>query len=262
MAHDFQAFLARSELETSGPPVQVELDGGHAWDVPTASGARRIYCVPEAEDGDPRAARSVAACELRHGAIVSLLETHTLGDSTWAIADQPRGLSLETWLSREPTLPFLEAFLVLRSIAQALRAAHAASLPHGQLDAHRVWWAAPHARVEGFGLFRLAGTDNSPASTKSAPSADCLAFGALAHRVLTGEFPSLARPESAARTRHGVPPGLAHLIWRSLSSDPEARPTAEDLARFFEHLSVPAPSARRRYVDPMEDFKLRRGPGS
>jgi serine/threonine-protein kinase len=151
-----------------------------------------------------------------------------MGDGTpFVIMERLAGITLEEAASRGP-LPTAEIWPILRGIASALSAAHAAGIAHGQVRADNIFIAQagrderPCPKLLDFGVARLAtggrgigpgGTDVDSARPeldlggRAGERADQLALARLAHRLI-GRVAT---------------PTVEEVLFRATSADPSRR---------------------------------------
>jgi WD40 repeat protein len=193
------------------------------------------------------------AC-LQHENVVALYDLGWLLGRPYLVLEYVEGQSLLDWLRarHQPVSPARAAQL-LRPIARALGAAHAASLVHLDLKPSNVMVSARgEVKVLDFGISELLrAAAVAPAGRGSrgyaAPElarggavdarADIWSFGALAYELMTLALPS--GPVDAGDSRLG---SLGPLVARCLRDDVRARPSsAEQLLDALEGADEPAP---------------------
>jgi tetratricopeptide (TPR) repeat protein/tRNA A-37 threonylcarbamoyl transferase component Bud32 len=157
-----------------------------------------------------------AVNQIRHRNIIDIFSFGQLADGRlYYVMEFLDGETLDQRISRG-RLPLVDALPILRGIARALDAAHAAGITHRDLKAENVFLAqtddGPLAKLFDFGIAKLTGRDEgalpkyktrtgsplgtvyymSPEQTRGKNvdhRTDYYAFGVLAYRMLTGEFP-------------------------------------------------------------------------
>jgi serine/threonine protein kinase len=163
------------------------------------------------------------------------------------------GETLSARIERDGPLRGEALLRMLRELAEALHAVHAAGLVHGDIKASNVMLDAGGSVIlmdfgAGFessdeGTAVSAGTPRylAPEIVERRPATlavDLYAYGVLAHLAATGRFPD--QPAGA-----NPPPALARLIAQLLDRDPAARPRADQLQREIDRL-IEAPQRRVR----------------
>jgi serine/threonine protein kinase len=169
-----------------------------------------------------REAMTVAS--LRHPHVAQVVDAGTLGDGTpFAVMERLAGMTLEEATSSGP-LPIPEILPILRGVASALSAAHAAGISHGQVRADNVFIerAGRHerhcAKLLDFGVERLVAGGRAIGLRASArPELECggrageradqLALATLARRLLGGV----------------ATPAVDQALFRATSADPSRR---------------------------------------
>ncbi|HXT95782.1 MAG TPA: protein kinase [Polyangia bacterium] len=176
-----------------------------------------------------REATTVA--NLRHPHIAQVVDAGTLGDGTpFVVMERLSGMTLEE-AARSGPLPAAEILPILRGVASALSAAHAAGIAHGQVRADNVFIAQagvparPCPKLLDFGVARLVtggraiglrGDDalsGAPARTdlelggRAGERADQLALATLACRIVGGM----------------VTPAVYQTLFRAMNPDPSRR---------------------------------------
>jgi len=204
-----------------------------------------------------RAATLVAA--LAHPGVARILDRGVLADRrTWLASELPEGVPLSDVLARRD-LTARETQALVHDVAAILAHAHERGLVHGAVHHHAIVMRTgerPYPIALGaWGDVFSSAPDNLPPSPPlftvyTAPElargfaadgrADVFAIGVLAHRALTGRFPT--RPELVA----AVPDDLAALIVRMLAVDPAHRPSAAEVvsATAFTTTDRAMPSTR------------------
>lgn len=189
------------------------------------------------------------ASALRHPHALGVLEVEVEGGQPYLRCEPTSGRRLQAALSG---LEREERLARLREVAQALAAAHAAGVTHGDLHLGRIWLdEAGQARVSGWGLGWLWDRDRigqrvpprhvSPEQllgqqAQIGPASDVWALGVLLFRLLSDRQPFdalgreelieqiAAKPAPSLRTRDAsVPRSLARLCARALAISPGHR---------------------------------------
>ena len=162
------------------------------------------------------------ASALRHERILPIEENGDCRGAPYFVTPFVEGVTLETWLERERELPFLEAARVLSELALALAHAHRSDVFHGELSTADVLWSETHVKLCNLGA---ATSPVARRSNADAALADIRAFGTIAYEVLAGRKPLGRSGDAHSRIvpvnelRHHIPPGLAYVVMRCLSSD-------------------------------------------
>ncbi|HTL37608.1 MAG TPA: serine/threonine-protein kinase [Kofleriaceae bacterium] len=203
-------------------------------------------------------AEARAVGKISHPGIVDLFEFGRLGDGRhFAVMELIRGRTLRDVLRERDRLPLAEALPILRSIAEAIDAAHAAGIAHRDLKPDNVFVVDAERGVTKLIDFGLAKLTNEVAITQTGSvfgtplymspeqcrgkgvdmRTDCYSFGALAYHVLTGKPPFTETDALALALQHlnEVPdppskrvPGLGVRVDRVLAAmlakDPADRP--------------------------------------
>ena len=200
--------------------------------------------------------------------VVGLRDVLGTGAEAVLVLDLAAGGSLATLLSRRGRLSPGEVVTVAAPLAEALAAAHARGLLHGDVSPSNVLFTADGmplltdlgaARPVGDPLDELRGTAEyvDPALLGGAdpgPASDVWALGALCFHLLTGSPPYegptveqvLQGAERGARAPLGllaptVPRALVSVVEGAMSSDPTHRPTAASLVVALQRAQAPAP---------------------
>jgi eukaryotic-like serine/threonine-protein kinase len=213
-------FTARSRARDAG--------AGEVWSaVVDATGAectvRRLRLPPDtvARDEALRAARRIQRA--RHPHLVAVLDVVPTADGL-AVVSVPVGgaVSLARLLDARERLDPGEVVTIGLPLAQALGAAHAAGVPHGEISADDVL-------LEPDGRPVLAGTGAAPlVGVAASPAQDVRDLASL----LLGAMPHAVGPDAAA---------VAVAVAPALVDDPARRPSADDLADALARTCVPLP---------------------
>jgi serine/threonine-protein kinase len=127
---------------------------------------------------------------LRHPFVQQTLEMTELGDGTpIAVSELPEGTTLQAWLDQAAGVPPEAALALITALADALSAAHAQDVSHGQVSADNVLLvrgtggAIALPKLRGFGMRWVPGAlPGLPGA--DARAADLTALAALAERLL------------------------------------------------------------------------------
>ena len=229
-----QACVVSEVWSLPGYEVQALVDGGSAGD---------LWCARELATGDVvalrRRARGADEVDLRRAVALQADLPYTVrlrdvvddGQVLVLVLDHAPGGSLETLLAHRGPLEPGEVVTIGVPLAEALAAAHARGLVHGELTASSVLFGA-----DGMPLLAGLGLHGSPAG----PEDDVAALAALCDALL-----GPVHVGASAR------PGLAQL-WAVLDSGRSADPgTRPDAAAF---------AARLRRCAPATPVRLARAP--
>jgi tRNA A-37 threonylcarbamoyl transferase component Bud32/tetratricopeptide (TPR) repeat protein len=180
------------------------------------------------------------AAQLSHPNILPLLDSGEVDGLLYYVMPYLEGETLRDRLTRQDRIRAGEAVALLRDIADALRAAHAAGIVHRDLKPENVLCAGDHAYLLDFGIARdfavatrqtqegmVVGTVGymSPEQAEGralGPPSDIFAWGVIAWEMLTGDSPL----GMVSRGMRGVPEPLAQLILHALETDPDRRPAS------------------------------------
>jgi eukaryotic-like serine/threonine-protein kinase len=210
-------------------------------------------------------AQAVNQIRCRH--IIDIFSFGTLPDGRhFYVMDLLDGEPLDRYLDRQTRLTVPETLQLLRPIAEALDAAHAAGIVHRDLKPQNIFltWStngetAP--KLLDFGMAKLLG--ESPVHTASGTPmgtplymspeqargdkvdgrSDVYAMGVLCHELLTGQLPItgestlvvlvahlMQSPSRASEACSEVAPALDEPLLRMLEKDPNARPKSAGAA--------------------------------
>lgn len=159
------------------------------------------------------------------------------GPDTVLVLDLATGGSLAALLARRGTLDPAEVVTVAAPLAQALAAAHAAGLIHGDVTAANVVFTAEGMPLlADLGMALLSG---SPADAAS----DVESLGALCHQLLSGVLPATAEDPRAplGLLAPSAPRPLVAAVEQALSADPSSRPDAAAFASALRRSHAAAP---------------------
>lgn len=200
--------------------------------------------------------------QIRHRNIVDIFAFGQLPDGRhYHVMELLDGLPLDEHLKKQGPLPFAEASPILRGIARALAAAHAAGVVHRDLKPANVFLVRDEdagfvAKLIDFGIAKLM---DDPGAHRTATGAmmgtayymspeqgrgrpvdartDIYAFGVLIHVALTGKKPFTGEsvmdvvmkhiteePPRMSSVRPGVPAELDAPVLAMLAKDPAHRP--------------------------------------
>ena len=203
------------------------------------------------------------AAQLAHPHILPLIDSGEAEGLLFYVMPHLEGETLRDRLLSVGRIPVFQAVELLRDIADALHAAHAAGVVHRDLKPENVLCAGDHAFLIDFGIAvqedveptrytqegTVVGTIGYMSPEQSAgdsvgPASDIFAWGVIAREMLTGLGPLTGTAQSLP----GVPAALARLVRQTLDSDPRKRPAsaAEVVARLQSLSARPVPATRRR----------------
>ncbi|MBX3273921.1 MAG: protein kinase, partial [Sandaracinaceae bacterium] len=207
-----------------------------------------------------------AAGTLRHPGILQALDMGRTEEGTpYLVLDYLEGRDLDAKLTAEAPLPIGEAVAIVRTIADAVGAAHAAGIIHRDLKPENVFVTHDgQLKVLDFGISKftsalVTGPGTTPGAvmgtpmymapeqfedaSKADPRSDLFALGVILYRALTGALPFVAdtlpglliamldeeaTPPSARRPE--VPAALDAVVMRALRARPDDRfTTVEEL---------------------------------
>jgi len=206
-------------------------------------------------------AEARSASQIRHRHIVDIFSFGTLPNGQYFyVMDLLEGAPLDRYLREHAKLAPRFALALLRPIAEAIDALHAASLVHRDLKPANIYLAWDSEgdvipKLLDFGLVKLLGdvsgntTTGQPLGTpfymspeqcqghKIDGRADIYSFGVICHEILAGEVPFsgdtatavliahvLQDPPRMSATNPVLPPELDEPVLRMLAKEPAMRP--------------------------------------
>lgn len=213
------------------------------------------------------------AARLHHPHILTLIDSGELNGAPYFVMPFVVGLSLRRWLLEQSPVPPSAAAALLRDVADALAAAHAAGIVHRDVKPENVLLSGRHAWVADFGVAKALGGAAAVGSTLTgtmigtplymAPEqaygddgvdgrADIYALGVVAYELLCGEPPFNGPSATAVLAAHltaeapplrarrpDLPSGLEDIVMRCLAKDPRHRwPDAASLSHGFGGFAV------------------------
>jgi serine/threonine protein kinase len=210
-----------------------------------------------------------AAASLVHPNVVQVFRFGRLPDETpYLVMRFVKGRTMEERLKAEGQLPADLAKQVLQEVTSALAAAHAHGIVHRDVRPANILWdeESGSAHLTDFGIAALLATGGDEATrlTKTGQMvgdprylspeqlldhdltelADMYAVGVLGYELYTGDGPYDAKtntqwitahlsadPKDLRALRPDIEPGVADLLKRCLSREPNYRPSAADASR-------------------------------
>lgn len=178
------------------------------------------------------------------------------------------GLTLAERLGRSLPMPLDEALGLLRAVADALAATHAAGGVHGRVTPENVIVAGRGVALTGFAMSALMSIVELPDGTLPSvhaapeeleghppvPGSDVYALGSMVYELLAGrpafpldgaggtaKFVLGVLTEAPPPLPPGVPPDLAETLRKAMAKTPADRPTATDLATVASQLLTAHP---------------------
>lgn len=176
--------------------------------------------------------------------------------TAYVVMELLEGEALSARLTAGP-LPWPEALRICAEVAEALAAAHRHGIVHRDITADNVMLTHGGVKILDFGIATTVGapdedgdgmTFGTPAyvaperldGRQARPATDTYALGVLLFEMLTGQppFPAETWEELASTHREKLPPlavpglpgAVATLCHHCLSTDPQQRPTANQVA--------------------------------
>jgi serine/threonine-protein kinase len=212
-------------------------------------------------------AEARAVNQIRNRHIIDIFSFGKLPDGRhFYVMDLLEGEPLDRYLKREGRVSVADTVQLLRPIAEALDAAHAAGVVHRDLKPQNIYlvWDAAGVTVPkllDFGMAKLLG--ESPVHTVSGTPlgtplymspeqargdqidgrSDVYALGVLCHELLTGQLPIggentiavlmahiIQAPPRMSEVNPELPPELDEPVLRMLEKKPDGRPATASLA--------------------------------
>jgi len=209
-------------------------------------------------------AEARAVNQIRHRGIIDIFSFGKLEDGRqYYIMELLEGMTLEAYLRERGRIRPSEALPILRGIARALDAAHAAGIAHRDLKPENVYLVfdedgSVFPKLLDFGIAKLLGESQSHKTRTGTPMGtplymspeqcrgkqvdhrtDIYSFGVMTHAVLTGQPPFLGddvmdvlmqQVQSAPPSMSSVCPELGSAldapVLRMLAKDPAERPAS------------------------------------
>ncbi len=214
------------------------------------------------------------AASLDHPAVVPVYDAREEDGELIVAMRLVEGGDLRRLIDREGSLAPDRAVALLKQIAEALDAAHAAGIVHRDVKPHNILVDGERAYLSDFGLAK-AYAETGPGSGASivgtveymapeqwrgervGPAADIYALGCVLYEALTGIAP-FARKESDREPE--MPRGIDAVIERAVSKDPSERyRTAGELIAAAEEREGATPAVTQVLAGPREQPTVRLG---
>jgi eukaryotic-like serine/threonine-protein kinase len=210
-----------------------------------------------------------AASALNHHGIVTIHEVVSSGPSPAIVMELVKGKPIREVCGKP--LPILEALDIVLQIAEALAAAHAGGVIHGDVKPENILLRPDrYVKLLDFGLARKVTTETlalgyspvlgtlrymSPEQARAeplTPASDVFSLGLVLYELLAGQhaFPATSALDTArgilekkATALSSLNPHVPHrldlLVQTMLAKEPSARPTAESVVRTLRELRNP-----------------------
>ncbi|MGW5723573.1 serine/threonine-protein kinase [Amycolatopsis sp. NPDC003865] len=221
-----------------------------------------------------RAREKTIQASIDHPRVVALFDSGTDGDRAYLVMQLVHGENLAQRLLAGP-LPAGEVTELAGQLADALAHVHDRRIVHRDLKPANVLLGGDGPLISDFGIAHelesthvtgsglVTGTaaylaPEQVAGERVGPAADVYALGLILLECLTAEreYPgtpaesATARLNRSPRVPAGVPAPLARVLERMTAREPEARPTAGEVARLLREpdapILAPVPARRRR----------------
>ncbi|MFI7228154.1 protein kinase [Nonomuraea angiospora] len=208
-----------------------------------------------------------------HDGVIPVLEVGATGDGRpYLVTPLHGGLTLAERPGRSLPMPLDEALGLLRAVADALAATHAAGGVHGRVTPENVIVAGRGVALTGFAMSALMSIVELPDGTLPSvhaapeeleghppvPGSDVYALGSMVYELLAGrpafpldgaggtaKFVLGVLTEAPPPLPPGVPPDLAETLRKAMAKTPADRPTATDLATVASRLLTAHPPTAR-----------------
>ncbi|MEV4580518.1 protein kinase [Nonomuraea jabiensis] len=204
-----------------------------------------------------------------HDGVIPVLEVGATGDGRpYLVTPVHGGPTLAERPGRGLPMPLDEVLGLLRAVADALAATHAAGGVHGRVTPENVVVAGRGVALTGFAMSALMSIVELPDGTLPSvhaapeeleghppvPASDVYSLGSMAYELLAGrpafpldgaggtaKFVLGVLTEAPPPLPPGVPPDLAETLLKAMAKAPDARPTATDLSTVASRLLTPHP---------------------
>ena len=236
-------------------------------------------------DRFPREIRILA--RLQHPHILPLLDSGEAGGFLFYTMPYIAGESLRERIDRDGALPVHEAVRIIREVADALAAAHAAGVLHRDIKPGNVMLSGRHALVMDFGVAKAVSdaggetlttvgvavgtpTYMSPEQATGSEDVDArsdiYALGLLAYELLTGKPPFhgrtaqatlsaqvLEKPKHVTEARAAISDALGDFVMRCLEKVPADRwQSTEELVTLLENIGTPSGGITPTHTRPVK----------
>jgi serine/threonine-protein kinase len=203
-------------------------------------------------------AEARAVNQISHPGIVEIFDFGELPDGrAYCVMELIHGKTLRDVLRERTRLPLADALPILRGIAEAIDAAHAAGIAHRDLKPDNVFVTNDGVKVIDFGLAKLTHENSAPITETGAVfgtplymspeqcrgkavtgATDAYSFGVLAYHVLVGEPPfsgealDLAlhhlndQPAPPSERAEGLNARVDRVVLALMAKDPAQRPVS------------------------------------
>ena len=201
-----------------------------------------------------------AAARLSHPNIVSIYDVGTDGSDHYIVMEYVRSKTLKDKIREEGPLSILTTVAIASDIANGLCHAHNNNIVHCDIKPHNILMTNDgHAKIADFGIARavtestltysgnIVGSVHyfSPEQAQGGaitPKSDVYSLGIVMYEMLTNKLPFTAdnavtiamkhveeEPVPPNVFREDIPPLLEALVLRTMSKNPELRPTSLEL---------------------------------